>query len=193
MTQINCAATQFLCSGIFDPWPLIECIAKTQIRLYVILLVLQCSGLCYKSGFSVLLSKVIWAAAWQNQQSGCAPSEDSDQPGHPPSLIRVFAARMKKAWVLSYPLSSQSRLWSDWADAQADLSLRWAHSHFVGFDMRWLIYTSFMPRSCDLYFGLEVAGKIQPLLLSGWNLWWTSWAYRHLVNFVWKSKEKQWF
>ena len=31
-----------------------------------------------------------------------APSEDSDQPGHPPSLIRIFAARMKKAWVLSY-------------------------------------------------------------------------------------------
>ena len=24
-------------------------------------------------------------------------------------------------------------LWSDWADAQADLSLRWAHSHIVGF------------------------------------------------------------
>ena len=27
----------------------------------------------------------------------CAPSEDSDQPGHSPSLIRVFAVRMKKA------------------------------------------------------------------------------------------------
>ena len=26
-----------------------------------------------------------------------APSKDSDQPGHPPSLIRVFAVRMKKA------------------------------------------------------------------------------------------------
>ena len=39
-----------------------------------------------------------------------APSEDSNQPGHPPSLIRVFAARMKKAWVLSYPLSAQRRL-----------------------------------------------------------------------------------
>ena len=65
-----------------------------------------------------------------------APSEDSDQPGRPPSLIRVFAVRMKKAWVLSYPLSVQQRLWSDWADAQADLSLRWAHSHFVGFVMR---------------------------------------------------------
>ena len=39
-----------------------------------------------------------------------APSEDSDQPGHPPSLIRVFAVRMKKAWVLIYPLSVQRRL-----------------------------------------------------------------------------------
>ena len=76
-----------------------------------------------------------WAATWQNQQCGCAPSEDSDQPGHPPSLIRVFAVRMKKAWVLSYLLSVQRRLWSDWADAQVDLSLRWAHTHFVGFVM----------------------------------------------------------
>ena len=65
----------------------------------------------------------------------CAPSEDSDQPGHPPSLIRVFAVRMKNAWVLSYPLSALRRLWSDWVDAQADLSLRWAHTHFVGFVM----------------------------------------------------------
>ena len=39
-----------------------------------------------------------------------APIEDSDQPGHPPSLIRVFTVRMKKAWVLSYPLSAQRRL-----------------------------------------------------------------------------------
>ena len=37
-----------------------------------------------------------WAATWQNQRNDCAPSEDSDQPGHPPSLIRVFAVRMKK-------------------------------------------------------------------------------------------------
>ena len=36
----------------------------------------------------------------------CTPSEDSDQPGHLPSLIRVFAVRMKKPWVLSYPLST---------------------------------------------------------------------------------------
>ena len=48
----------------------------------------------------------IWARVYMsrdmtNQQNGCAPSEDSDQPGHPPILIRVFAVRMKNHWVLS--------------------------------------------------------------------------------------------
>ena len=38
----------------------------------------------------------IWAASWQNQQCGYAPTEDSDQPGHPPSLIRVFAVAWRK-------------------------------------------------------------------------------------------------
>ena len=33
-------------------------------------------------------------------------------------------------------MCAQGRLWSDWADAQADLSLCWAHSHFVGFVTR---------------------------------------------------------
>ena len=79
----------------------------------------------------------IWAATWQNQQNECTPSEDSDQPGHPPSPNRVFAVRMKKAWVLNYPLSAQRRLWSDWAD----LSLHCAHSHFVGFVMSRLIWS----------------------------------------------------
>ena len=74
----------------------------------------------------------------------CLCSEDSDQPGHPPSLTRVFAVHMKKAWVLSYPLSAQRRLWSDWADAQADLSLCWEHTHFVGFVMSWLISCCFV-------------------------------------------------
>ena len=49
------------------------------------------------------------------------------------SLSRVFAVRMKKAWVLSYPLSAQWRLWSDWVDAQADQSLPWAHMPFCRF------------------------------------------------------------
>ena len=58
-----------------------------------------------------------------------APSEDTDQPAHPPSLIRVFAVHLKKHWVLSYPLSALRRLWSDWAD----LSLRWAQRLFCWF------------------------------------------------------------
>ena len=40
----------------------------------------------------------------QTNKMTSAPSEDSDQPGHPPSRIRVFAVRRKKHWVLSYPL-----------------------------------------------------------------------------------------
>ena len=32
-----------------------------------------------------------------------APSEDSDQPGHPPSLIRVFAVSINNHLILSYP------------------------------------------------------------------------------------------
>ena len=78
----------------------------------------------------------------KTNKMACASSEDSNQPGHPPSLIIVFAVRMKKAGILTYPLSAQRRLWSDWGDAQADLSLRWAHSHFVCFVMRRLRWTT---------------------------------------------------
>ena len=52
--------------------------------------------------------QIKWATSWQNQQNGCAPSEDSDQPGHPPSMIRVFAVRMEKALALSFPLEHRS-------------------------------------------------------------------------------------
>ena len=40
----------------------------------------------------------------------CVPSEDSNQPGHLPSLIRVFTVHMKIASVLTYPLSAPRRL-----------------------------------------------------------------------------------
>ena len=38
-------------------------------------------------------------------------------------------------------LHADSEDWSDWADAQADLSLCWAHTHFVGLSCR----GSFLP------------------------------------------------
>ena len=47
------------------------------------------------SNWSAQLQKesrfLIWATSCQNQQNDCAPSKDSDQPGHPPTMIRVFA------------------------------------------------------------------------------------------------------
>ena len=69
-------------------------------------------------------SRGIWAASWQNKQNGMCAQQ-----------IRVFAVRMKKAWVLSYPLSTKRRLirlggcpgWSA------------SHSNFVGFVMKRLM------------------------------------------------------
>ena len=78
----------------------------------------------------------------KTNKTACPPSEDSDQPGHLPRLIRVFAVRMKKPWGLSYPLGAQGRLISDWADAQADLSLRWAHVSL-------LVLSRGRPNVCD--------------------------------------------
>ena len=69
-----------------------------------------------------------------------APSDDSDQPGHAPSLIKVFAVRMKEHSVLSYPLS---------ACENSDQTVRMPRliwviggrtDHFVGFVMRRLIH-----------------------------------------------------
>ena len=56
------------------------------------------------------LKKTIWGTSWQNQQNECAPSKDSDPPGHPPSLNRVFAVRMKKHCALNYLGWSESSL-----------------------------------------------------------------------------------
>ena len=42
---------------------------------------------------------------------------------------------------------AQSEDWLDWEDTQADLSLRWAQSHFVGFVMNRLIYRA-DPKPC---------------------------------------------
>ena len=71
-----------------------------------------------------------WATSWQNKQNDLCAQQNSDQPGHPPSLIfTVLAVRSMG----SKGPCRQRRLWSDWADAQADLSLCWAHMPFCWF------------------------------------------------------------
>ena len=95
--------------------------------------------------FLIIISKLLQKIKYElphdkANKMACAPSEESDQPGHPPSLIRTFAVRMKKAWVLGYPLSGQWRLWSDW---RRMFRLIWVctwRSHFVSFVMRRLNY-----------------------------------------------------
>ena len=82
-----------------------------------------------------------WLCAQRTLRSALA-SAQSDQ-----TLLSAW----RKAKVLSYPLSAEGRLWSDWADAQADLSLRWENTHFVGFVMSRLISCRLLSISCDFF------------------------------------------
>ena len=56
-----------------------------------------------------------------------ALNEDSNQPAHLRSLIRVFEAHMKLLCVLGYPKCAQWIFRSDCASAQSDLNLLWTH------------------------------------------------------------------
>ena len=67
----------------------------------------------------------ICVSTWENVPSTCAPDEDSNQPAHQRSPIRVFVARLKKRFIIDYPKRAQWRFWSDCANAQSDLNLRW--------------------------------------------------------------------
>ena len=47
-----------------------------------------------KAHYKILETECIIEPPYEkNNQMACAPSEDSDQPGHQPNLIRVFAVR----------------------------------------------------------------------------------------------------
>ena len=87
----------------------------------------------------------------------CLPSRKGSAMKVGP-FLRVFAVRMKIAWGLSYPFCAHWRLWSDWADAQADLSLRSAHKHFFGFIMRWLrlLYLPSRKGSTQFQFSFQI-------------------------------------
>ena len=117
----------------------------------------------------------IWAASWQNQQNRmCAQRRLSSAAGHLPSLIRVFAVCMKKAWVRSYLLSTQWKLWSDWADAQADLSLHWVHRPFCRFChkaahfSRTEVYTGVWVHLFQYFVAVDAIGFLPLLFLVWW-------------------------
>ena len=110
---------------------LLTCLNSDTWKNSVITLKFEQGGFTIKQCIQKVQTK--WAASWQNQQNGLCAQRILRSAWASTSLIRVFAVRMKKAWVLSYPLSAQQRLGSDWANAQADLSLRWAHMPFCWF------------------------------------------------------------
>ena len=67
----------------------------------------------------VLLYMCIWATSSQNQQCGCAPSEDSDQPGHPPRCPGWSESSLS-AW---RKLGSLADAWLIWVFAGRTLTL----------------------------------------------------------------------
>ena len=88
---------------------------------------------CKKTPKRFLLSRLMtkptkWVCAQRRLRSARASSQ-SDQ------------SSLCAQWVAKDPrfLHADSEDWSDWADTKADLSLRWAQSHNVGFVMRRLI------------------------------------------------------
>ena len=101
----------------------------------------------------------------------CAPSEDSDQPGHPPSLIRVFAVRSMGSQGPKPSSCGQRRLWSNWVDAQTDLSLRWAHMPFCWFchEAARFSITSLFHKIC--YDDLRPPHCTTPAVISMNSLW----------------------
>ena len=86
----------------------------------------------------------------------CAPSKDSDQSGHPPSLFRAFAVSMKKAvslatyWAHSIGSDQTGRLWvfagrtvillvlslgSSYVYGPVRLCWLWAHQRFIKMEL----------------------------------------------------------
>ena len=112
------------------------------------------------------LTQENWAASWQNQQCGMCAYRKTQISMDIRPVWSVYSARMKKAWILSYPFSAQRRLWSDWADAQADLNLRWTHINFVGFVTRRLDCTIMFQSFRTDRSGQTVQTRIRLLLIS---------------------------
>ena len=57
----------------------------------------------YSQDLSVAFPRSIYEPPHdKTNKMACAPSKDSDQPGHLHSLISVFNIHMKKYWALNY-------------------------------------------------------------------------------------------
>ena len=86
----------------------------------------------------LLVIVIIWALTWGNGRSdmGTAPNEDSNQPAHPRSLIRVLVLCMKKPCILCYQITP-----SEDSDQPAhSRRLIWIIAGRTGPEVRFLIF-----------------------------------------------------
>ena len=90
----------------------------------------------------------------------CATSEDSDQPAHPRSLIRVFADRMCLLQSPGCPQRDKREPSPYWVDVQADLSLL-LHSSYCRFSCALAQMVSDMV-SQNKIFSFEIKRQAKP-------------------------------
>ena len=87
---------------------------------------------------------------------------------------------MKKAWVLSYPLSAQRRLWSDWAESSLGVqSFCWFFqdsAHIGSFPKFVIIFVTFWKHYFFLHCYCIVYINVQFFLSFDWNIV-THWLY----------------
>ena len=74
-----------------------------------------------------------WAAAWQNQQNDLCTQRRLGSAWASALSDQSSLSTWRNLGSLASQMSGQQRLWSEWVDAQADLSLRWAHRSFCWF------------------------------------------------------------
>ena len=82
----------------------------------------------------------IYETAWEKTYNKTfMTSRDSDQPVHSSNMSRVLVYPYLDSLEVVEGTCDQRRLWSDCADAQADLSLRWSRNSYCRFVVRWLM------------------------------------------------------
>ena len=126
------------------------------------------------------------------------------------SAWSVFAVCLMGSYRPKVSSCGQLRLWSDWADAQADLSLRWTHNHFVGFVRLWLKLTWLMLDRITFYHTFGKTAAIKCLIsFSAWftvknpenwdtpkttlQLDSTQWFYIQVTVMCLKDADSHWF
>ena len=173
-----CSAYMLLCVSLWAAYYFFFSICRMTRTIFLLLMCSCVSG-------QQLFPQSKWAASWQNQQNDICAQRDSDQPGHPPSLIRAFAVRMKKHWVLSYPLSVQRRLISlggcpGWSESSLGAHIIWLvlswggssnkHEHFRQVFVNCIFLIPSIPRNALIgfntsrYYG-KLSVNIQMVLL----------------------------